>query len=48
MIDVFKCSSSCFADLAYLSLVPVTEKKNFGAESHGVTMDPFTIETCRK
>ena len=29
MIDVFKCSSFCFADLAYLFLALVTEKKTF-------------------
>ena len=48
MIDVFKCSSFCFADLAYLFLALVTEKNIFRVESHGVTTDPLTIETCRK
>ena len=48
MIDVFKFSSFCFADLAYLFLALVTEKNIFRVESHGVTKDPLTIETCRK
>ena len=45
MIDVFKCSSFCFADLAYLFLALVIEKNIFGAESHGVTTQghPTTI-----